>query len=376
MSEKFHYQTAEGEKPFDKEQVEDLFLLLNLEKARTLAKEHSLEKPADNVHSAMDISDIINDEMEWQEIIPIIKEGQFAGVNIPTDGVKNTEQGKQIKRELRKHQLEVISFHGSVDPYFIGLTEKPNRNVIKHDFEIADILDSSQSKPINYDLKSAELPLVNKFQKGETLEQIHQAQREKLESKGIKSDKEIIESVIKHVAESRPANSKRQVVFETRQSIILESPEITEENLKFFVETCQKYFDDDSQWGLTVDVGHLLGALAREKGIENVKNLREEIEKNLQVLEKYKQYIKMVHVSGTVTAHTLASYKLAEREVLDVEAVKGWSMHQVIDNQFIVEIVKRLREIKGEQDFIEVSEVRPIHSAAKYFGKTVNFDKK
>ena len=34
MPEKFHYQTPEGERPFDKEQVEDLFLMLNLEKAR------------------------------------------------------------------------------------------------------------------------------------------------------------------------------------------------------------------------------------------------------------------------------------------------------------------------------------------------------
>ena len=55
MPEKYHYKSPEGEKAFDKENAEDLFLMLNLEKARRLAKEHSLEKPGENIKSSMDI---------------------------------------------------------------------------------------------------------------------------------------------------------------------------------------------------------------------------------------------------------------------------------------------------------------------------------
>jgi len=375
MPEKFHYQAPEGEKPFDKEQVEDLFLMLNLEKARKLVKDYSLEKPAENIHSTIDISNILKDGMSWEEIMPIIQSGKFEGVNIGTDQVKTPEQAEQIKAKLEDYQTKVISFHGSLDPYFIGMGEHPKGELIRHDFEIADIFDPDQSLPINYDLVAAELPDINEFQRGKTLKEIHQIQREKLARKGVYSEKELIERIVRYVAENRPAGNQRPTVFETRQSIIAESPEITEENLEYFVATCRKYFDNDEQWGLTVDVGHIVGALPREPKIENVQKMREETERILQVLEKYKQFIKMVHVSGTVTAHTLASYKLAERAGIDSEAVKAWSMHQVIDNQFIVEMAKRIREMMGNQQFVEDSEVRPIHSAAKYFGETLHFDK-
>lgn len=375
MPEKFHYQTPEGEKPFDKEQVEDLFLMLNLEKARKLARDYSLEKPAENIHSAIDISNILKDGMSWEEIVPIIQSGKFEGVNIGTDQIKTAEQAEQIKTRLEEYQIDVISFHGSIDPYFIGMAEHPKSELVKHDFEIADIFDPGQSLPINYDLVAAELPDINEFQHGRTLAEIYQIQQEKLSEKGVHSEKDLIQRIVKYVAENRPAENRRPAVFETRQSIIAESPEITEENLEHFVATCQKYFDSNEQWGLTVDVGHIVGALPREPRIENVSRMREKVERILQVLEKYKQYIKMVHVSGTVTAHTLASYKLAERAGIDPEAVKAWSMHQVIDNQFIVEIVKRIRKMMGNQPFIEDSEVRPIHSAAKYFSDTLHFDK-
>ena len=219
------------------------------------------------------------------------------------------------------------------------------------------------------------MPDINEFQRGRTLAEIYQIQREKLAGKGVHSEKELIERIVRYVAKNRPAGNKRPAVFETRQSIIAESPEITEENLEHFVAVCQKFFDIDEQWGLTVDVGHIIGALPREPKIENIQKMRDEAERILQVLEKYKQYIKMVHVSETVTAHTLASYKLAERAGIDPEAIKAWSMHQVIDNQFIVEMVKRIRGMMGDQSFIENSEVRPIHSAAKYFGDTLHFNK-
>lgn len=375
MPEKFHYQTPESEKPFDKEQVEDLFLMLNLEKARKLAKDYSLEKPAENVHSTIDISNILKDVMSWEEVMPIIQSGKFEGVNIGTDQVKTAEQAEQIKTKLEKYQIKTISFHGGVDPYFIGMSEQPKGELIKHDFEIADIFNPDQSSPINYDLVAAELLDINEFQRGRTLAEIYRIQREKLAAKGVHSEKDLVERIVRYVAENRPTGSKRPAVFETRQSIIAESPEITEENLEHFVATCRKYFDSDEQWGLTVDVGHIVGALPREPKIENVSKMQEEAERILRVLEKYKQYIKMVHVSGTVTAHTLASYKLAERAGIDPEAVKAWSMHQVIDNQFIVEMVKRIRGMMGNQPFVEDSEVRPIHSAAKYFGDTLNFDK-
>lgn len=375
MPEKFHYQTPEGEKPFDKEQIEDLFLMLNLEKARKLAKDYSLEKPTENIHSAIDISDILEDGMSWEEIMPIIQSGKFEGVNIGTDQVKTPEQAEQIRAKIEEYKTNIISFHGSVDPYFIGMSKQLKSELVKHDFEIADIFDPDQSLPINYDLIAAELSDINEFQRGRTLAEIYQTQREKLAEKGVHSEKDLIERIVRYVAENRPSGSRRPAVFETRQSIIAESPEITEENLEHFVATCRKYFDSDEQWGLTVDVGHIVGALPREPKIENVSKMREEAERILQVFEKYKQYVKMVHVSGTVTAHTLASYKLAERDGIDPEAVKAWSMHQVIDNQFIVEMVKRIREMMGNQPFIETSEVRPIHSAAKYFGDTLHFDK-
>lgn len=375
MPEKFHYQTPQGEKPFDKEQVEDLFLMLNLEKARKLAKDHSLEKPAENVHSAIDISNILKDGMSWEEIVPIIQSGKFEGVNIGTDQVKTAEQAEPIRAKLEEYQTKIVSFHGSLDPYFIGMSEQPKGELVKHDFEIADTFNPDQSLPINYDLVAAELPDINEFQQGRTLAEIYQIQREKLAEKGVHSEKNLVERIVRYIAENRPTGSKRTAVFETRQSIIAGSPEITEENLEHFVATCRKYFDSDEQWGLTVDVGHIVGALPRDPKIENIGKMREEAERILQVLEKYKQYIKMVHVSGTVTAHTSASYKLAERAGIDPEAVKAWSMHQVIDNQFIVEIVKRIREMMGNKPFVEGSEVRPIHSAAKYFGDTLNFDK-
>lgn len=375
MPEKFHFQTPEGEKPFDKEQVEDLFLMLNLETARKLAKDYSLEKPAENIHSAIDISNILKDGMSWEEVMPIIQSGKFEGVNIGTDQVKTAEQAEQIKTKLEEYQTKIISFHGSVDPYFIGMSEQPKGELIKHDFEIADTFDPDQSSPINYDLVAAELPDINEFQRGRTLAEIYRIQRKKLAEKGVHSEKDLIERIVKYVAESRPTGSKRPTVFETRQSIIVESPEITEENLEYFVATCRKYFSNDEQWGLTVDVGHIVGALPREPKIENIGKMREEAERILQVLEKYKQYIKMVHVSGTVTAYTSASYKLAKRSGIDPEAAKALSTHQVIDNQFIVKMVKRIREMMGNQPFVEVSEVRPIHSAAKYFGDTLHFDK-
>jgi len=375
MPERFHWQSPEGERQFDKQKVEDLFLALNLEKARVLARDYSLEKPKENVHSAIDISNILKDGMSWEEVVPIIREGNFEGVNIGVDQIKNAEQAEKIKAELEKYKTKIISFHGAVDPFFIGMTEKPNADMVKHDFEIAEELDPNGSAPVNYDMIAAELPDINEFQKGRKLEEIYKIQREKLAEKGIKSDKNLMEQIIKFVAENRPQGTKRPVVFETRQSIIAESPEITKENLEYFVKTCGKYFDNDGQWGLTIDVGHVVGALPREANLDNILKMREEAEKICRVLEKYKQYIKMVHASGTVMAHTLASYKLAERANMDSEAVKGWSMHQAIDNDFIVEMVKKIREIKGSDNFVEVSEVRPIHSAAKYFGDTLHFGK-
>lgn len=372
MTEKFHYQTSNNEtKQFERAKVEDFFQMLNLEKARTLAQKYSLEKPPANIHSSMDISNVLKDKMDWQEIMSLIKQGGFEGVNIPTDGVKTTEQAEQLKEELSQ---DIISFHGTIDPYFIGYRQEPNGDIIKHDFEVAKILDPDEKAPINYDLVAADLKTINTFQQGEKLSQIHEIQKQKLQEKNLESGQQIIESIVKYVAKNRPDGSKRPTVFETRQSIIAESPEITEENLKFFVDTCNKYFDDPSEWGLTLDVGHIMGALPREKGVGNVKVIKEEIEKTLQVLDKYKEQIKMIHISGTVTANTLASYELAQRENLDAEAVKGWSLHQVVDNQFIVEMVKRLREITQGRDIVEVSEVRPIHSAAKYFGNILKFN--
>ncbi|MFH0828575.1 MAG: hypothetical protein V1907_00110 [Candidatus Kerfeldbacteria bacterium] len=375
MPERFHYQTPDGEKPFDKNQVEDLFLMLNLEKARKLAKDHSLKKPPENIHSVVDISDILKDGMEWEEIVPVIQAGGFEGVNIGTDQIDTVEHAEQVRARLEASHTKAISFHGSLDPYFIGTSEHPNGALVRHDFEIADAVDQERSSPINYDLVAAELPDINEFQRGRTLADIHQKQRGKLAEKGVHSEKELIERIIRYVAENRPAGNTRPAMFETRQSIIMESPDITEENLEHVVTTCRKYFDDDEQWGLTVDVGHIVGALPRDPNVKNVSRMREEAERILKVLEKYKQHIKMVHVSGTVTAHTSASYTLAEREGIDPEAVKAWSMHQVIDNQFIVEMVERIRDIMGDRQFIEDSEVRPIDSAAKYFGDTLHFDK-
>jgi len=372
MTERFHYQTPESEKPFDKKREEDLLQMLNLEKARTLARDHSLEHPAENVHSAMDITNILKDGMDQETVIKQIKAGGYEGVNIPTDALKTVEQATELKERLGDTKIK--SFHGVLDPYFVGYVEKPNPDLIKHDFEIAKTLDPDEETPINYDLAAGDLKVIDSFEQGKTLAEIHQEQREILEKKGIKSDKDLIDSIVKYVAESRPKDSKRKVVFETRQSIAVESPEITEENLQFFVETCRKYFDDDSQWGLTVDMGHILGSFPREKGVENVQKMRKEAERTMQVLEKYKNYIKMVHVSGTVTAHTMASYTIAERVQVDPEVIKAWSVHQVVDNKFIVEMVKRLREMKGDDEFVEVSEVRPIHSGAKYLRGTVKFD--
>ncbi len=376
MPEKFHYQTPEGEKPFDKKHVEDLFLMLNLEKARKLAKDYSLKRPDENVHSAIDISNIIKDGMGWEEIIPIIKSGRFEGVNIGTDQIKTREQAEQIKTKLREYQTEVISFHGSIDPYFYGITEEPKGELVKHDFEVADILNPDKSSPINYDLISAEVSDIFRFQQGETLSEIHRMQREKLAGKGVYSEKDIIERIVKYVAQNRPSNNKRPTVFEIRQPDIAENPKITEENLEHFLATCRKYFKNNEQWGLTIDVGHTVGVLPREAKIKNVNKMREEAEKILQVLKKYKQYIKMIHVSGDVTTHTLATYKLADKAKIDPEAIKAMGgLHQVIDNHFIVEMIKRIREIMGNQKYVEDSEVRPIHSAAKNFGDTLHFDK-
>lgn len=375
MPEKFHYQSNKKEIPFNKEKVEDLFLMLNLEKARKLAREHSLEKPEKNVKSAMDITNILGDKMEWGEVISLIKEGKFDGVNIPIDKVKTPKQAQEVSSKLKKHNSKIVSFHGSVDPYFYNWAEKPSSKFVKHDFEMAKILDSNEKTLMNYDLIGADMDTIAEFQKGRSLEEIHRIQRESLAKKEIKSEKNIIESVVSYVGKNRPKDSRRPVVFETRHSIVAESPEATEENLKYFVKTCKKYIGDEKLWGLTVDVGHVLGAFPREPNIENIQKMEKEMEKILKVLEKYKKYIKMIHVSGTVTAHTLASYKLAERANIDPEAIKGWSMHQAIDNQFIVDMVKRIREMKKGEDFVEVSESRPIHSAVKWFGKTLDFDK-
>lgn len=375
MPEKFHYQSNKKELPFDKEKVEDLFLMLNLEKARKLAKEHSLEKPEMNIKSAMDITNILGDKMKWEEIMPLIKERGFDGVNISTNKVKTAEQVQEVKNKLKEYNLEIVSFHGSVDPYFYNLAEKPDSKFIKHDFEMAKILDPNEKAPINYDLIGADIPTILEFQKGRTLKEIYQIQRENLVKKGIKSEKDIIESIVKSVAKNRPKDSKCPVVFETRHSIVAESPGITEENLEYFVKLCKKHIGDEKLWGLTIDVGHALGAFPREPNIKNIQKMEKEMKRTLEVLEKYKKYIKMIHVSGTVSAHTLASYKLAERAKIDPEAIKGWSMHQVIDNQFIVDIVKKIREMKKGEDFVEVSESRPIHSATKWFGETLHFDK-
>lgn len=374
MIEKFHYQTPEGERQFNKEQAEDLLQMLNLEKARILARKYSLEPPEKNVHSAMDITNIIKDGMNWETVMKQINAGGYEGINIPTDAL-TVEQAYKLKEMLR--DTEIKSFHGTLDPYFMGYTEKPNPDLIKHDFKIAEIFDPDEEAPIVYDLAVVDLEVfINFLEQRKTLKEIHQKQRKILEKRGIKSDKDLIEIIVKYVAESRPKDSKRRVLFEIPQSIAVKSPEITEENLKFFVETCHKYFDNDSQWGLTIDVGHILGALPREKGIENVRKMRKEVERIIQLIEKYKDYVKMVHISGTVTAHTMASYKIAERVQVDPEIIKAWSLHQVVDNKFIVEIVKRLRKIKSDDEFVEVSEIRPIHSAAKYLGGVVNIDEK
>lgn len=373
--EKFHYGHEEEITAFDENNTEDSFQMLNLEKSRTLAERHSLEKPGENIRSAMDISAILKDGMDWKEIMDLIERGGFDGVNIGTDQLESVADARNLKERLEKQNSEVYSFHGSLDPYFIGLAEEPNGEIINHDFEIADALDESDWVPINYDLVGADLPSINEFQEGVVLSEIHEKQRKALSEKGIETEKDLIDSVVKFVAENRPEGARRPAVFETRQSIIAESPEITEENLQHIVDTCRKHFKDDHEWGITIDVGHIMGALPREKGIENITAMKEEIERTMGVLEKYAKHIKMVHASGTVTSHTSASYKLAEREGMDVEAVKAWSMHQAIDNEFIVEMVKRIREMKGSDPFIETSEVRPIHSAAKTFGKTLNFNK-
>ncbi len=375
MPERFHYHTPDGEKPFHKERVEDLFLMLNLEKARALAQDHSLEKPTENVHAAVDISGILEDGMEWEEIIPVIQSGGFEGVNVGTGQIDTVEHAEQVRATLEKYHIKAISFHGSLDPYFIGMSGQPNGELVRHDFEIADALDPDRSSPVNYDLVAAELPDIDEFQRGRTLAEIHQTQRAKLAEKGVRSEKDLTERIARYVADNRPKGTDRPAVFETRQSIITESPEITEDNLNHLVKVCRQCFDSDEQWGLTVDVGHIVGALPREPSVENVSRMREEAERILRVLKKYKQHIKMVHVSGTVTAHTMASYKLAEREGVDPEAVKAWSMHQAIDNQFIVEMVQRIRDMMGDRRYIEDSEVRPIHSVAKNFGDTLHPDK-
>lgn len=377
MPEKFYYQTMEGEKPFDKKHVEDLFLMLNLEKARKLAKDYSLEKPKENIHSAIDISNILKDGMSWEEIMPIIQSGKFDGVNVGTDQIKTREQAEQIKIKIEENQAEVVSFHGSTDPFFYGITESPSGELVKHDFEIADILNPDQSLPINYDLVFAEVADVFRFQQGERLLEIHRVQREKLAKKGVHSERDIIERIVKFIAQNRPDNSKRPTVFEISQPDIAENPKITVENLEYFIATCRKYFKNDEQWGLTIDVGHTIGTLPRESEFENTNKMREEVTRILQVLKKYKRYIKMIHVSGDVTPHTLATYKLSKKAEIDSDAVKAMGgLHQVIDNHFIVEMVKKIREIMDNQQYVENSEVRPIHSAAKNFGDTLHFDKK
>lgn len=375
MIEKLTYPLKQ-ESSHKQESVEEQFIRLNLTKARGLAEKHSLEKPTQNIKSAIDITNILKDGMSWQEVIPLIKQGKFSGINIAADQVKSNEQAQKVNDRLSDLDTKVISFHGVADPYFIGLAEQPDGNLIKKDFEIAKVLDPGESSPINYDLLSADLPEINKFQEGQDLAEVHKMQRKKLAQKGIESEKDIIKQVVKHIAENRPKNSKRPVVFEMYMSYIAETVTATDENFEYLIKTAQKYFKKDEEWGVTIDVGHLLNHLIMNLGAEGAKEVKSKIDEIFKTLEKYKGHIKMVHASGTVSANLFqASKTLAQTKEMDQEAIRAWSMHQVIDNRLIVQMVDRLRKIKSSQPYIETSEVRPIHSATKYFGPTLNFNK-
>ena len=307
-------QSPEGEKTSSKKQVEDTLLKLNLEKAWKLARDYSLEKPTRSVHSAADISNILKNGMIWDEMMPVIKSGKFEGVNISTDQIKNLKQAEKVEADLEKYQAKVISFHGSVDPYFYGMTEELDGEIIKHDFAVADVIDPDQLAPVNYDLIAAEVLDIFRFQQGEKLSEIHRLQREKLARKGINSEKDIIEKVIHYVAQNRPSNSKRLALFELRQPDVAENPKISEENMEYLLKVCRENFANDDQWGITIDVGHTVGVLPRETKVETVQKMKVEAGKILQTLEKYKRYIKMIHISGDVTPHSLITKKLSERE--------------------------------------------------------------
>ncbi|HMP67673.1 MAG TPA: hypothetical protein PKA60_02915 [Candidatus Paceibacterota bacterium] len=345
-----------------------------MKRARLLVEKYSLDKPNENVTSALDLVTVLRGEQDFDEIKRLIEGGGFDGVNICLDQIPNDEELEKVKSKLEEHNIKITSFHGSLDHFFVGFGEKPDPAIIVRDFEMAKQLDPGQDIPINYDLVSADMRILGLFQSGETSSVIEETQEKTLNRLGLGSDEELIDRTIEFVGKSKPKDSKRVVVFETRQTALARSPKITDENLKRIVDKAGEFFGDN-EWGVTIDLGHSVANLPDEWSVNNAVIANEEARKISDLLEKYEKYIRMIHVCGDSMSHSVASRLLAKRNDVDLDVVKKLGKHGVIDNKIILDLLAKFRSVKTGK-FVEVSEIVPQHFMKRYFGDLLKFDEK
>lgn len=353
-----------GEIP-PKKNIEERILEGYARRLDILRERYKLEKPPSSVISTCTVSEAI--EKGWlEDVFERVKRGKFSGVNLKP-GKFSPERVREIKGLLDQFDIRVRSFNGTTH-----LMGEKQADLTLRDLEIARILDPNESAPICYDIGVADLEILRSVLEGTPYEEVKKKQREKMKKLGFNSEGEIAEYFVREISRAKKmSQSKRPVYFEVPGLLMMSLSE-NSSDLETLVRIAQKYSQDLGEWGIAIDLAHVFANLGPIT-LDRLGEIKEKLTAVIENIKKFSQYIKMIHISGPIFPYSGLARPLAAEKGISPSSVETREAHQAVDNQLMLEMVKRIRDIFGNKTLHEVSEIHPINEIT-IFDEILKFD--
>lgn len=327
--------------------------------------QYSLEKPPHNVSACVDISyALVAFPDQIYQVLDTVKISGYTGVSLGCGHLKGlcaksgSEAISTLKTKIEEKGLLVSAFHGGFDYSPEGLEQ---------DLKLALVFDPTDSTPINYEVSILNFgQLATDIKSGKDLASVRQGQ---VDAVGIQSVEESVDLVARRIFAARQiTGSNRKVLFE------VPSPPFTpfgriEDRWKI-MGTLIKVLGDSTDWGITVDIGHVLGSQAQLKG--TTKSVGETLGRlTLDLVNTFPDRLHSVHVVSSLTTNASGftnSFAVATNVSSDV--ISAIDYHGAPDSLSYLLLLNEIRKIveQAGNNVTEVAEPGPFRSDLAGFG--------
>lgn len=335
------------------------YLDWNIKQTKRLIDNKFSIKRNNNSISVIDLP-VFKTKQQYSKFVAAARQAGYKFLNIGLTPVwKNTMDNNLLAWTSR--EIPIISAHGSSIKQQIK-TGTPYSYFLNQDLILLKKIDPHGRWQINYDLFAG--------QHGKTrISSSHKKTKEdnidlllKELSISEKNDPHllILEKIINDVAEVYKGTG-RKICFEipgTRGWSFF--PEISELNLKFIVRKIKQRFPDAS---LCIDLGHVITWGRSKKHINNC----------LNILEKYKRHISMVHISsaGSWTKLFVEIFKQVNGSYYPDWHIKSLDLSLPIFERSMLGLLLSLRKLLVSE-LLEVSETRLPEVAINDYLKSID----